>query len=403
MYIINRMPSSVLGNKSPYQVLCKEDVDYSVMRSFGYLSFAANPAHSADKLHARGMPSIFLGYPPTQKGYRLLDLTTMKPFVSRDVQFNEAVFPFNKNSEKSYMTPLPTALPHPSVNTFVDDVEFDFAAPNHEAEPELSDDHDEESDAQSSEEETSEDVPLRRTTRVTRPPSWMQSYVSKPFPSSSTNLVTIASQQVGNKFTCFLASLTSKADPKNFNQAVTDENWVKAMNLELEALESNGTWEITVLPENKRAIGCQWLYKTKYRSDGEVERYKSRLVILGNRQVYGVDYEHTFAPVAKMTTVRALLDVAAVKNWYVIQMDVTNAFLHGDLDEDVHMKMSHGYTHFGCRIVLNQGESKAAKSNLVCKLKRSLYGLRQAPRNWFSKLSVVLKSLSYTQSIHQCQ
>ena len=107
------------------------------------------------------------------------------------------------------------------------------------------------------------------------------------------------------------------------------------MNCELDALERNGTWEITVLPPGKHAIGCQWLYKTKYKSDGTIDRFKSRLVILGCKQQAGVDYGETFAPVAKMTTVRTLLAVAAIQHWYTVQMDVTNAFLHGDLSLSV--------------------------------------------------------------------
>lgn len=120
---------------------------------------------------------------------------------------------------------------------------------------------------------------------------------------------------------------------------------------------------------------------------------------LGCRQTYGVDYEHTFAPVAKMTTVRALLAMAALQNWEVMQMDVMNAFLHGDLYETVYMKLPQGYSHIGSRVVLNQGECSARTSDLVCKLKKSLYGLRQAPRNWFEKLATTLKQLHFIQSL----
>ncbi|XP_074352260.1 putative mitochondrial protein AtMg00820 [Apium graveolens] len=112
-------------------------------------------------------------------------------------------------------------------------------------------------------------------------------------------------------------------------------HWVEAMNKEIEVLEVNGTWVITELPLGKKAIGSKWLFKIKFKSDGSIDRYKARLVVFGCKQTLGVDYIATFAPVAKMTTVRALLVVAGMQDWLTCQMDVTNAFLHGDLEETV--------------------------------------------------------------------
>lgn len=171
------------------------------------------------------------------------------------------------------------------------------------------------------------------------------------------------------------------------------------MNKELTALENNKTWEITTLPPNKRAIGCKWIYKTKFKPDGSVERYKDRLVILGCKQVYGIDYLDTFAPVAKLTTVRILLVVAAVQNWIAIQMDVTNAFLHGDLHETVYMRAPKGYKGIGSRIVCDPRNNVDYSSvSFFCKLLKSLYGLKQAPKQWFTKLSMKLLDLGYNQS-----
>jgi len=126
------------------------------------------------------------------------------------------------------------------------------------------------------------------------------------------------------------------------------------MRKELEALEQNHTWTLEHLPVDKRVIGCKWVYKIKFNSDGSIERYKARLVAKGYNQVEGLDYNETFAPVAKLTTVRTLLAVAAVRNWDLHQLDVHNAFIHGDLHEEVYMQPPPGYL--------------SAEDNRVCRL-----------------------------------
>lgn len=185
----------------------------------------------------------------------------------------------------------------------------------------------------------------------------------------------ITSQPIESSFQSFMSSLTSAEDPKSFQQASKYQHWIDAMNLELHALEENNTWDITILPPGKKSIGCKWLYKTKFRVDGIIELFKARLVVLGCKQVYGVDYEQTFTPVGKMATRRARLAVAAVNDWIVVQINVMNAFLHGELDDTVYMRMPLGYTHAGCRIIMSPGECvSTGDTTLVCRLKKSLYG-----------------------------
>ena len=167
------------------------------------------------------------------------------------------------------------------------------------------------------------------------------------------------------------------------------------MKLELHALESNNTWELVEKPPGQLIVYCKWIFKVKYLPNGEIERYKARLVTKGFTQTYGLDYFKTFAPVAKMTSVRLLIALASAQNWPISQLDVTNAFLHGELNEEVYMKLPPGYFELSLVAQMNQ---LSASSTLVCKMLKSIYGLRQAPRCWFNKFATTLKSYNFVQS-----
>ncbi|XP_010484894.1 PREDICTED: uncharacterized protein LOC104763183 [Camelina sativa] len=143
-----------------------------------------------------------------------------------------------------------------------------------------------------------------------------------------------------------------------------DENWRFAIQDEITTCEDTGTRTPDDLPPGKKALGCMWVFRLKFNADGTLQRYKARLVVLGNHQSEGLDYNETFTPVAKMVTVRIFLQQVASFNWEVHQMDVHNAFLHGDLDEEVYMKFPPGF--------------QSSNPNKVLRLRKSLYGLKQA-------------------------
>ncbi|KAG9459133.1 hypothetical protein H6P81_003641 [Aristolochia fimbriata] len=170
----------------------------------------------------------------------------------------------------------------------------------------------------------------------------------------------------------------------DLREASSDPLWKQAMAEELQALEKNHTWDLVSLPPGKSPIGCKWVYKVKTKADGSIDRYKARLVAKGYNQEYGIDYEETFAPVARLTSVRVLIAIASIRHWHLFQMDVKNAFLNGALTEEVYMVRPSGSSH---------------PSGQVCRLRRALYGLKQAPRAWFSTFCSKIVDFGYTHRV----
>ena len=149
------------------------------------------------------------------------------------------------------------------------------------------------------------------------------------------------------------------------------------MEEEILALKQNQTQNLVPKPEGVKALSCKWVYRLKIRPNGTIERYKARLVIRGFSQEYGIYYNETFSPVAKITTVRVLLALAASKSWKLWQMDVKNAFLHGELDRDIYIDQPQGFVNI-------------EKSGYVCKLNKALYSLKQTPKAWYGKIAEFL-------------
>jgi len=367
-YIINRLPSSVLNNKTPFEMLMNESPTYDQFRTFGCLAIASNPSRTHDKFDSRGVPCVFLGYPHLKKGYKLMNPITKQFFVCRDVQFYEHIFPYKKESYKEFMQPIPEVVLQPTAShTYLDDVllslleSLDSSAavvPDELASPTVvpSDSAAHPTDSTESARVLSS-LPLssahsnilpppRRSVRSKHPLAWMADFValaSKALPTDdpamnqstssdgpamnqSSVVTAVSSITLPQHHHAPMASIENTHDPSTFSEAIQDAKWCKAMDVELRALEGNKTWEITLLPPSKRAIGCKWIYRTKFHSDGSVDKCKARLVALGCRQKFGVDYWETFAPVAKMTTVRTLLAVAAIHQWPLHQMNVSNSF-----------------------------------------------------------------------------
>ncbi|KAH9704345.1 hypothetical protein KPL70_011418 [Citrus sinensis] len=180
-------------------------------------------------------------------------------------------------------------------------------------------------------------------------------------------------------------------DPISYNEALIDrdvEFWKKAMNQEMESMYSNKVWELVEAPNGVKPIGCKWIYKRKRGVEGRVETFKARLVAKGFTQKEGIDYEETFSPVAMLKSIRILLSIAAVLDYEIWQMDVKTAFLNGHLEENIYMQQPDGFIQRG-------------QEHMVCKLQRSIYGLKQASRSWNIRFDQAIKSLGFIQNIDE--
>ena len=140
----------------------------------------------------------------------------------------------------------------------------------------------------------------------------------------------------------------------------------------MNSIHANGTWDLVELPKNRKALPCRWVFRLKRTIDSPSPKYKARIVAKGFRQEYGVHFDEVFFPVVKMTTLRFLLGVVAAENLELHQLDLKTAFLYGDLDEEVYMEQLQGF-------------ATPSLGHLVCRLRKSLHGLKQAPRQWYRK------------------
>lgn len=223
---------------------------------------------------------------------------------------------------------------------------------------------------------------MRKSDRVSKRPTYLKQFhcynsKSDTIPTHWCNLVHSSSLPLSHQ------AFVSKCDiqePASYVEAATNPLWIAAMEKEIQALNANETWDLVPLPKGKKAIGSKWVYKVKLNSDGSLERCKARLVAKGYSKKYGIDYKETFSPIVKMGTIRMLLALAASKKWDIFQLDVDNAFLHGTLSEEVYKRVPAGVPN---------------PHNLVCRLRKSLYGLKQASREWNATLlrSYLIKGL----------
>ncbi|KAG7536929.1 GAG-pre-integrase domain [Arabidopsis suecica] len=388
-----------------------------------------------NKLESKSVKGMFIGYSITQKGYKCYIPETRKVLVSRDVKFVEGKGYYEEknwediqdlthspsdrasnlriilerlgvsNSQSHTNSPNPNPEPTQQQETSQHEEEEHLQEEENiqenileEEEGEIPSDHEEEttlseeenvSTSDHNEDSTSQEAPiaLRRSQRQKFPPSnWKNTrvyYNSQAVAHPIQAVCTIAHFPEDHQ--AFIGQIDQHWIPQTYEEAIQHQVWRDAIAAERQAMEHNHTWEEGELPKGKKAVTSKWVFTIKYKSNGDIERYKARLVARGFTQTYGVDYLDTFAPVAKLHTVRVVLSLATNLEWELWQMDVKNAFLQGELEEEVYMRPPPGL------------EDKEAPGK-VLKLKKAIYGLKQSPRAWYHKLSTTLLGRGFKKS-----
>ena len=361
MYILNRVPSKAVP-KTPFELWTGRKPSLRHIHIWGCPAEARIYNPHEKKLDSRTISGYFIGYPDKSKGYRFY----CSNHSVRIVETGNARFlengeisgsnePRKVDVEEIRVDIPPLFLPQ------------EIIVPQPVQQVEENEQHNRvgslppENIAIENAVEPPQPAPLRRSQRERRP-------------------------AITDDYVVYLQEsdfdIGIRKDPVLFSQAMESDDsskWMEAMNEELKSMAHNGVWDLIELPNSCKPVGCKWVFKTKRDAKGNIERFKARLVAKGFTQKEGIDYKETFSPVSKKDSLRIIMTLVAHFDLELHQMDVKTAFLNGNLDEDIYMEQPEGFT-------------KKGNEHLVCKLKKSIYGLKQASRQWYIKFNNTITS-----------
>ncbi|KAG7557329.1 Zinc finger CCHC-type superfamily [Arabidopsis suecica] len=385
-YLINRVGTRTLDTQTPYEVYKGKKPNIEHLRVFGCLGYAKNDSAHLKKLDDRSRALVHLGTEPGTKAYRLMDPTSRKIVVSRDVVFIEDEgwkwSHKERESVENYET-FKVSIGEFGNNGLREEQNSEredntTAEITNEQESEISEEQNDENSADETEEVENQDqnqgdlqqnLPppvLRASQRQVTRPKYLNDYVL---------LAEIESEKL---------LMIINEEPWDYQEAKESAEWREACKDEISSITKNNTWNLVELPAGVKPIGLKWVFKIKRNSDGSINKYKARLVAKGYVQKHGIDFDEVFAPVARIETIRFIVAIAASNGWEVHHLDVKTAFLHGELKEVVFVSQPEGFVVKG-------------SENKVYRLNKALYGLRQAPRAWNIKLNKILKELGFTK------
>ncbi|KAL8093557.1 hypothetical protein AgCh_035440 [Apium graveolens] len=421
-YVLNRVLIHPILLKTPYELLKKRTPNISYFRVFGSKYFILDTQNNRGKFDAKSTEGIFLGYSTTSKAYRVYNSVKNKVEESINITFNESSRNISQIDEAT--ADLSSHSQMRQSHSEKSQSHSDKSSSQDSPGPSQSSDNSSGSTQASDESSGSPKTPdsVSNVNSVTPPdkssPAEMrQSLLNETTPihfqednsneeemsniqlpkSSRTvknhppdNLLTDLDQGISTRSRlhnlCAFCAFVAEFEPKNAQEAVADENWSVAMQEELNQFERCDVWELVPPPQDAKIIGTRWVFKNKKDEDGNIIRNKARLVAQGYNQQEGIDYDETYAPVARLESIRILMAFTAHKKFKLYQMDVKSAFLNGYLKEEVYVKQPPGFIH-------------EKYPNYVYKLKKSVYGLRQSPRCWYERLSQFLVNNGFIRGL----
>lgn len=386
IYLKNRSPTLALKDVTPEEAWTGEKVDLSHLRVFGCTAHVHIPKQQRKKWDAVSQEKIFVGYCEDTKGYRFIDPKNPRRICkARDVTFiEEANIKPSKNEtrrenscegEPSVPVGTPVEIQCETTEQLNDSISEDFLGFSQPEAPTDTDIH------------SGETVQHPRSGNEfsdQQEPTLLLEEVERRYPTRERHAKKF-SGMITYHTTCNIS------EPTSVHEALSSDlklEWQSAMNEEYNSLLENKAWILVDYPQNKMVVKNKWVFKAKRAADGSISRYKARLVAKGFTQEHGIDYGETFSPVVRNSTIRMLLALAAEMDWDIDHLDVTTAFLNGDLEEEVYMEQPEGFAVEG-------HESK------VCLLKKAIYGLKQSSRVWNKKLHAALVEIGYKRSEHE--
>ncbi|KAK8983773.1 hypothetical protein V6N11_009559 [Hibiscus sabdariffa] len=336
-FTLNHVPSKSV-QKTLHEMWTGRSPNMSFLRIWGCKAYVKH--QMSTKLEPKSQKCTFVGYPKETKGYYFYNEN--KVFVARTGVFLEKEFLTNSGKGRN--------------------IELEEVQQQQDIEPEV--------------EEISQEVEENSTDLETQ--SLWRSTRERHEPERYGFLVTTHGDVL----------LVDQDEPRTYQEAVSSpdsEKWLEAMRSEMESMSDNQVWTLVEPPEGVKPIGCKWVFKKKTDMDGNVQTYKGRLVAKGFRQIHGVDYDETLSPIAMFKSIRIFLAIAAFHDYEIWQMDVKTAFLNGKLEEDVYMTQPEGF-------VTPENIRK------VCKLQRSIYGLKQASRSWNLRFNEAIQEFGFIRN-----